>query len=243
MKYLRLFETDEDYEDYINNPTALPNVSRVNQSEQKQKYNFLFKDPEVRRILSSKISNGGKPLTLDRIRQITSIGTWFYPNSKIKNFDEFEYFTGVTSLSQHAFRGCGNLVSIKLPKTLTSMAGYAFYSCEKLQSIVIPNGITVLGEYLFRFCYYMNKLVLPSTITNIYNYAFNYLGNKLTNGCNITIFTINPPICQDNVWGFSKINKIYVPSDSVDLYKAAQYWSSYASKIQAIPNDFVSPYE
>jgi hypothetical protein len=28
---------------------------------------------------------------------------------------------------------------------------------------------------------------------------------------------------------------IYVPSDSVDAYKSAPYWSNYASRIQAMP--------
>jgi len=38
-----------------------------------------------------------------------------------------------------------------------------------------------------------------------------------------------------NVFGNVNNFRIYVPSGSVDTYKAASGWSTYASKIQAIP--------
>ena len=52
----------------------------------------------------------------------------------------------------------------------------------------------------------------------------------------ITCEATNPPTLSDLAFFVpEKISKIYVPSESVDTYKAAPGWSTYASKIEAIP--------
>lgn len=36
---------------------------------------------------------------------------------------------------------------------------------------------------------------------------------------------------------YGNLPTIYVPAESVELYKGADYWSSWKNKIQAIPGD------
>jgi hypothetical protein len=48
----------------------------------------------------------------------------------------------------------------------------------------------------------------------------------------------NPPTIGIDVFKNTHANLvIYVPSESVDTYKAASGWSTYADRIQAIPSD------
>ena len=51
------------------------------------------------------------------------------------SFDEFKYFTGLTSVPDNFFRGCTGLTSITLPHTITSVGYYAFHDCYKLTTI------------------------------------------------------------------------------------------------------------
>ena len=74
-----------------------------------------------------------------------------------------------------------------------------------------------------------NKITLPSTIESIGNSAFGY--TYLTS---VTCLATTPPVLGTNVF-ISNNCTIYVPSASVEDYKAASGWSTYASKIQAIP--------
>ena len=57
------------------------------------------------------------------------------------SFDEFQYFTGVTSLAGHEFE-CTNLTSIILPNSITSIGDGTFVLCKKLTSIHIPASVT-----------------------------------------------------------------------------------------------------
>lgn len=57
------------------------------------------------------------------------------------SFDEFQYFTGVTSLAGHEFE-CNNLTSIILPNSITSIGDGTFVLCKKLTSIHIPASVT-----------------------------------------------------------------------------------------------------
>ena len=64
----------------------------------------------------------------------------------------------------------------------------------------------------------------------------------------IVFKSINPPTCSnDSFWNAMTIPNIYVPDDSVNAYKTAQYWTKAASKIKPLsqfatdfPNDDIS---
>ena len=51
-------------------------------------------------------------------------GSIFYNNTNITSFDEFRYFTGMTTLDAYAFNRCYKLASLKVPSTVTHF-GYA----------------------------------------------------------------------------------------------------------------------
>ena len=136
---------------------------------------------------------------------------------------------GVTKIAECAFQQ-SSISSATLPNTLTQICNSAFEECDYLTKINIPNGVTSIGSYAFYYCYNLQSLELPETILTIGEYAF-------PDCYALTYIKINkstPPTISEHV--FDGINcPIYVPGASVHLYKTATNWSTYASRIKAIP--------
>ena len=139
----------------------------------------------------------------------------------------------VTSIGSYAFYYCTGLTSCTIGSGVTSIGSYAFAYCSRLTNIVIPNGVTSIGQNVFAYCSGLTSINIPDNVTSIgYGAFMNCSG--LTS---ITVEAATPPTLA-NANAFNNTNNcpIYVPSGSVDTYKAASRWSTYASRIQAIPN-------
>ena len=58
-------------------------------------------------------------------------GSIFYNNTNITSFDEFRYFTGMTTLDAYAFYECTKMTSLKVPSTVVNFKTYCCYSKVK----------------------------------------------------------------------------------------------------------------
>jgi len=93
--------------------------------------------------------------------------------------------------------------------------------------------VTKIGDAAFGGCSSLASVEIPATVNLISGMAF-YSCSSLTS---LTVLAITPPaLIQGALDGTSDDLIIYVPAESVDTYKAAENWSNYASKIQAIPS-------
>lgn len=101
------------------------------------------------------------------------------------------------------------------------------------KTVEITEGITKIGPQALFACDNLTTVTIPSTVTSIGYKAFASCP-KLTN---LTIKATNPPTLEGDMLNYSNNCIIYVPSASVDAYKAATNWSTYASRIQAIPTE------
>ena len=100
-----------------------------------------------------------------------------------------------------------------------------------ITSIQIPNGVTSIGDGAFSYCSELTNATIPNSVTSIGNYPFSYC-SMLTS---VTVEATTPPTLGSSVFSGTHANLvIYVPAESVDTYKAASGWSTYADKIQAI---------
>jgi hypothetical protein len=106
---------------------------------------------------------------------------------------------GLKKIGVEAFCECSNLKSIVLPDSIKEIKRSAFKGCSSLTSIVIPRGIESLGEYVFEGC---SSLV------------------------SITVESYYPPEVEEGVLleSFKNIT-VYVPKESVDIYRNSDDWS------------------
>ena len=96
-------------------------------------------------------TNGDAELSIGEAVAVTDIGTKFQ-SKDIMAFDEFKYFTGVTTIVTGAFKDCANLVKISIPDSVTTIGDEAFCGCSSLTSITIPDSVTSIGDEAFEGC-------------------------------------------------------------------------------------------
>lgn len=116
---------------------------------------------------------------------------------------------------------------------ISSIASYLFSDCDSLESIEIPNSVTRIRDHAFKHCVSLGSIEIPAGVILISDEAFSMCSALKS----VTVLATNPPSLGQSVFGYAGIQAIYVPSESVDTYKAASGWSVLESKIQAIPND------
>ena len=146
-----------------------------------------------------------------------------------------------TTLEGPIFAGCNNITEVIIPNGITSIekkcftvpgtticAG-PFISCV-VENVIIPNSVTSIGGNAFQDCRNLTSIDIPDSVTSIGESAFN--------GCSgltrVTVNATTPPTLNSGAFGSTNDCPIYVPSASVEAYKSASEWSSYASRIQAI---------
>lgn len=136
------------------------------------------------------------------------------------------------TIGYEAFYGCTALTSCNLGN-VTSIGENAFYRCSGLTSITIPDSVTGIGDGAFQNCRSLTSITIPDSVANIGYGAFGYC----TSLSSITVNEIAPINITLGEYAFYSTNNcpIYVPAQSVDAYKAASGWSTYASRITAIP--------
>lgn len=129
-------------------------------------------------------------------------------------FEELDFdFSYVTTLQSSAFQNSG--IKRLYAPALTSIAGTCFYECKNLTEFTSPNTCTKINTLAFYRC---------SNLTTF------YVKRSVVADGNITT------LAGTNAFGEVHADfKIYVPADSVDAYKAATNWSTYADKIFAEP--------
>ena len=126
-----------------------------------------------------------------------------------------------------AFAPAGT-TTCNIPQGITTICPGVFMNCSDLVSVVIPEGVTTIDLSAFNRCSSLVEVTLPSTVTTLESYAFY--------GCtSVTGFyckAVTPPsVGSQALYGYISARRIYVPTESVDAYKSASGWSTFASTI------------
>lgn len=148
---------------------------------------------------------------------------------------------GIEKIAGYSFESCYQLTSVTIPQSVTSIGGSAFGQCTALESVNIPEGITYIEGYTFSGCTSLTSIEIPASVTRIANLAFNgctSLGNIYCRGA-------YPPE-DDLLNAFQNIDTsivtVFVPSRSINLYKAAEGWKKFSNiRGQDNPNRFTMP--
>lgn len=158
---------------------------------------------------------------------------------------------GVLELGYAAFYRCDHLKKANLPDGLT-MNGAVFDMCYELSEVILPTDLKSIPAYCFEDCRALRELTIPNTVESIGKNAFyccplssitipqnvNTIGEGAFEKCyslsKIVVLAETPPTGNDRMFDTSDC-PIYVPSESVEAYKTAAFWSFYSSRIEAIP--------
>jgi hypothetical protein len=157
----------------------------------------------------------------------------------------FQYFTnlksfsgdGLTTIGRLAFYNISSLAMSSLPAGIINIGYNAFGGCTNLVLAELPTGVEMLDSNIFDGCtgiteitIYGENIVLMSSTT------FNNCENlaRVTFYRAIPIYPESSSLFDLLFDGCADDLKIFVPKDSVDVYKAANFWKVYADQIFAI---------
>ena len=153
---------------------------------------------------------------------------------------------GVVNLNSDTFHNCLSLAHVSLPSTLKRIGSRAFANCEALNEITIPDGVTTIYSRAFFGCTGMTSIVIPDSVTDLSSEVFvnctgltqatigksvRMLESGTFAGCQAlsTVYckAVEPPIMFDNAFARYSDAVLYVPTESVQLYKNAMNWESF----------------
>lgn len=152
----------------------------------------------------------------------------------------------VTGIAGQAFYYCDSLESLTLPSTLQTIGDDAFSDCSVLTGVDIPEGVTNIGERAFAWCG-LQSVTLPSTLQSIGGEAF--WDCPLTD---VHCHALVPPVMlageasemMSEAGAFDEDTyataTLYVPSEAVGNYQAAQYWEKFLNIVGDLPSVSIS---
>lgn len=87
---------------------------------------------------------------------------------------------GTIGIADDLFKGCADLVEVKIPSSVTSIGANSFYNCTGLTSISIPSSVTSIGAYAFYGCASLKTLNLSTNLVSVGRQAFVSCGSLET---------------------------------------------------------------
>ena len=218
---------------------------------------ITFADPSVAEICISHFdTNGSGTVSYVEAADVVDISNYFQ-NSFIVRFDELQYFTGLTSISNWAFRNC-RLFSVTIPNNVTSIGDYAFMDCSSLTSMTIPNSVTSIGNGAFSYCNRLSSVIISNNVTSIGYNAFEEcknlksvtignnvvsIGSKAFSGCkNLKSITIGNNVVSIGFKAFSGCTQLIsmnIPSSVTSIGSGA--FENCTRLIYVIINNSVPP--
>jgi hypothetical protein len=124
-----------------------------------------------------------------------------------------------------------NMILCNTSATLTSTEVISYGTPSAMTYATVGDCVQEIEERAFSGYTNLTILDISSAITSIGAYAF-YRCSGLTS---VTIYATTPPNLGTMAFSVTNNCPIYVPAESVDLYKNAINWLSVKSRVQAIP--------
>lgn len=138
---------------------------------------------------------------------------------------------GLVTLCRAAFSGCSALTTVTIPSSVDSIGAYAFRHCTGLTTVNYnATNCSFMGDaasVVFDSCVSLATLNIGANVTNIPAIAFATCNSIQQITCNASV----PPVVAD-VSAFDGISRnipLYVPSGTIDSYKAAYAWSEFTN--------------
>lgn len=130
-----------------------------------------FENPATKRFCLRFDKNGDGEVSYKEAASVESVTRFYDPG--LTEFDEFRFFTGLTSLPDEAFSGCPSLRTVTIPEGIKKIGNNAFWACEKLISVKFAGDVLEsVGGRVFGFCYSLESIDFPPDLQSIGSRAF-----------------------------------------------------------------------
>jgi len=125
--------------------------------------------------------------SMDSIDSIGSNPPWKAHNADIQTVN---IESGVTKISNGAFKDCTSLTSVTIPDSVTDISGAVFQKCTSLRNIVIPESVTSIGGTAFDYCISLQSVEIPAGVTSINRYTFSQCSSLRSVTIPVSVTTI-----------------------------------------------------
>lgn len=161
-----------------------------------------FENKEVERIcLANFDEDEDGRISKEEAEKVTSFGRIFNNIGSLENLNDFRFFCNVKNVS-NAFIGCSNIKIANIWEGVTVFGDNFLMGASKIEKAVIPTTVQNMGQMWVR-----SILVAPAII--------------------IMLPKIPPKISDYNI--SSVANVVYVPDESLELYKSKEDVRKYLS--------------
>lgn len=211
MAVQRKLSVDIEQAIFDNFDSSIDELKKAQKSLRRRLGLIEFANEEVRRICISLFdANRDEEISYTEASQATDFDSYdFYRNTKVTNFDEFQYFTTIPSIYGNSFETCSNLESIVLPDGINKIYYRAFYNCRKLKAINLPAYLMYIGEHCFANCVALREVTVANP-----DPASIQLGDGVFSGVKLSQCTL------------------YVPVGTKELYAEAEVWKDFGSIVE-----------
>ena len=112
--------------------------------------NIQFADAAVKAIcVENWDTNEDGELSYEEAAAVADIGETFRGNTDITSFDELQYFTGLNTIPQNAFREDTALTSVVIPQSVLRVEAWSFQDCVALKNAVLPDSLIHINSGAF----------------------------------------------------------------------------------------------
>lgn len=140
---------------------------------------------------------------------------------------------GCSVITEYTFINCTNLRSIEIPRSVVRIGYRSICGCSKLKTVTIEEGslLETIDSQAFAWNPFLTGIVLPENVKSIGEQAF----ASCKSLARVIIKAKIPPSITSDIFSDAPTTcVIEVPSEAVEAYKAAPYWSARANQIKAI---------
>ena len=125
--------------------------------------------------------------------------------------------SGVTSIGEYAFYGCGKLNSIRIYNSVMEIGACAFCHCHNLKAPKFPNKLTVIGEGAFFSCSSLALVRIPDSVKKIEWATFQRCTNLISIRLSKQITEIEMGTFQQCV----RLTSIKIPDKAFEIGRCA----------------------